>query len=81
MSNHLSKINLTVEQPIYSVLLSLSKHDGISLSSKVKDLVLSALEDIEDIGLIELASTREKTFSKRKALSHKQFWNKVRKVA
>ncbi len=79
MSNHLSKINFMVEQPIYLTLLKLSKQDGVSLSSKVKELILSALEDIEDIGLIELAETREKTFSKRKALSHKQFWNKVKK--
>ena len=77
MSNHLSKINLTVEQPIYLTLLKLSKQDGVSLSSKIKELLISAIEDIEDIGLIELADNREKTFSKRKALSHKQFWNKV----
>ena len=79
MSNHLSKINLTVEQPIYLTLLKLSKQDGVSLSSKIKELLISAIEDIEDIGLIELADNREKTFSKRKALSHKQFWNKVKK--
>ena len=79
MSDHLSKINLTVEQPIYLTLLKLSKQDGVSLSSKIKELLISAIEDIEDIGLIELADNREKTFSKRKALSHKQFWNKVKK--
>ncbi|MFH0948259.1 MAG: hypothetical protein V1833_04585 [Elusimicrobiota bacterium] len=81
MSNHLSRISLTIEQPIYLTLLKLSEQDGVSLSSKVKELLLSAMEDVEDIGLIELASTREKTFSKKKAMSHKQFWNKVRKVA
>ena len=79
MSDHLSRINLTIEQPIYLTLLKLSKQDGVSLSSKIKELLLSAIEDVEDIGLIELAENREKTFSKRKALSHKQFWNKVKK--
>ena len=79
MSDHLSRINLTIEQPIYLTLLKLSKQDGVSLSSKIKELLISAIEDIEDIGLIELADNREKTFSKRKALSHKQFWNKVKK--
>ena len=81
MSNHLSRINFAGEKPIYNTLLNLSKQDGISLSLKVRELLISAIEDVEDIGLVELAETREKTFSKRKAMSHKQFWNKVNKVA
>ena len=80
MSNHLARINLTVEQPIYRSLVRLAKQDNVPLASKVKDLILSALEDIEDIGLIELAENRQKTFSLSKALTHKRFWRKVLKA-
>jgi hypothetical protein len=39
---------------------------------KVRDLVKEALEIEEDIGLAQLAETREKTFMRKKSLKHNE---------
>jgi len=68
------RINVVFERPLYNSVGRLAKRDGVSLSLKVRDLVKEALEVEEDIALSQLAETREKTFSRKKALKHDEVW-------
>jgi hypothetical protein len=56
-----------------------ARRDGVSLSSKVRDLVLRALEAEEDAALAALAARREATFRSARALSHEQVWARGRR--
>ncbi len=68
------RINVVLEKPIYKTIKELAKRDGVSLSLKVRDLVKEAIEIEEDIGLARIAEKREKSFTKSKALKHKEVW-------
>lgn len=68
------RINVVFERPLYNSVGRLAERDGVSLSLKVRDLVKEALEVEEDIALSQLAETREKTFSRKKALKHDEVW-------
>jgi hypothetical protein len=68
------RINVVLERPLYNNVERLAARDGISLSLKVRDLVKEALEIEEDIALSQLAETREKSFSRKKALKHAEVW-------
>lgn len=68
------RINVVLEKPLYDSVRRLAASEEISLSLKIRDLVKEALEAQEDIALTELATEREKTFRRAKALSHKQVW-------
>ena len=68
------RINVVLEKPLYNNVERLAERDGVSLSLKVRDLVKEALEIEEDIGLAQLAETREKTFTRKKSLKHDEVW-------
>jgi hypothetical protein len=68
------RINVVLEKPLYNTVETLAERDGVSLSLKVRDLVKEALEIEEDIGLAQLAETRERTFSRKKSLKHDEVW-------
>lgn len=68
------RINVVLEKPLYDSVRRLAASEEISLSLKIRDLVKAALEAQEDLALTELASEREKTFRRAKALTHKQTW-------
>ncbi len=68
------RVNVVLEKPLYQKVEQIAKRDGVSLSTKVRDLVLEALEVEEDIALAELAEMREKTFKRAKALKHTEVW-------
>ena len=68
------RINVVLEKPLYYSVRRLAASEEISLSLKIRDLVKEALEAQEDITLAELATEREKTFRRTRALSHKQVW-------
>lgn len=63
-----------MEKPLYRRLKKLADKDGVSLSTKVRDLIREALEEYEDVYLVRLAEEREKTFDRSKALTHAQVW-------
>jgi hypothetical protein len=65
------RINVVFDEPLYGTIKLLAKRDKVSLSTKVRDLVLEALEYVEDITLTQIAAEREKTFDRKKALSSK----------
>ncbi|PIY82988.1 MAG: hypothetical protein COX96_03210 [Candidatus Omnitrophica bacterium CG_4_10_14_0_2_um_filter_44_9] len=68
------RLNVVLEMPLYSAIRHLAKKDHVSLSLKARDLIREALEFYEDAYWSDIAETREKTFSKKSALTHKQIW-------
>ena len=68
------RINVVLEKPLYKNVERIARRDGVSLSLKVRDLVKEALEMEEDIALASIAGEREKTFTRKKALSHDEVW-------
>ena len=68
------RLNVVLEPNLYKTLGKLANEEGISLSLAARDLIKEALEVHEDIYWQEVAREREKTFSYKKALSHKEVW-------
>ena len=68
------RINVVLEKPLYEAIKRIAKKEGISISLKARDLLREALEIHEDMILGEIASEREKTFRRDKALSHDEIW-------
>ena len=66
------RINVVLERPIFTVIKKLAARDHVSLSMKVRDLIIEALESSEDVLLTKIAEEREKNFDRKIALTHKQ---------
>jgi len=71
------RVNVVLDRPLYDAVWRLARKSGISVSSKVRDLVARALETEEDIELARLAERRERTFNRGRALSHRQVWRRT----
>lgn len=72
------RINVVLERPLYRSVERLARRDQVSLSTKMRDLVREALELAEDAGLAALAERRERSFTRKSALSHEQVWGRQR---
>ena len=72
MPTKLPRINVVLEKQLYSAVKTLAHKEGVSMSLKARDLIHSALEYTEDIMLTKVAEHRERSFSKKKALTHEQ---------
>jgi len=70
------RVNVVLDKPLYEAARRLARRDGMSVSSKVRDLVRDALEVEEDRALAHLASHRERTYVPSKALSHQEVWSR-----
>ncbi|TAN45347.1 MAG: antitoxin, RHH family protein [Nitrospirae bacterium] len=68
------RVNIAMEKPLYVTIQGISKRDGVSMSMVVRDLIKESLELREDVSLAGFAEEREKTFTRSKALSHKELW-------
>ena len=68
------RINVAVEKSIYSIIETLAKEKGVSMSMITRKLIKEALEIQEDMVLASFAEEREKTFDKDKSLSHEEVW-------
>lgn len=68
------RVNVVLEKPLFLRLKKLAVKDGVSLSTKVRDLIRGALEEYEDAYLVRAAEDRMKTFERDKALTHEQVW-------
>ena len=75
MSTKNPRLNVVLEPSLYSAIRFLAIIDGTSLSLKARDLIREALEYCEDLYWMKEADKREKTFDKKRALSHKQTWS------
>ena len=64
MPTTLPRISAVVDRPIYEAVAMLAKRDGVSLSQKARDLLLEALELIEDAGLEAIVERRRKSSGK-----------------
>jgi len=73
------RVNVVFERPLYETVRRVARRDGVSLSLKVRDLVREALEATEDVALGELATERERSFDRTKAVSHKEAWARSKK--
>jgi len=68
------RLNVVLDPILYKSLKKLSRQEGISLSLAARDLIREGLEIHEDMYWQEVARKREKTFSHKKSLSHKEVW-------
>ena len=68
------RINISIDQPLYGLIQSLAKEEGVSLSMLARDLIKESLELREDAALAAFAEKREKSFDPADALTHKQAW-------
>jgi sigma54-dependent transcription regulator len=64
MPTTLPRISTVLERPIYGAVAMLAKRDGVSLSQKARDLLIEALELIEDAGLEAIVERRRKNMGK-----------------
>jgi len=69
------RINVAVDKSLYSIIETLAKEKGISMSMVTRELIKEALEINEDIVLASFAEEREKRFDKDKSLSHEEVWD------
>ena len=68
------RVNVVLDPSLYKGLGELALKEGVSLSLAARDLIKEGLEIHEDMYWQEAAREREKTFSRKKALSHKDIW-------
>ena len=76
MATKMPRLNVVLEPPVYFAIVKMAKREGISLSSKARDLIREAIEFCEDAYWAKQAGLRERTFNRKKALSHKKAWNR-----
>lgn len=68
------RLNVVLEPGIYNALNRIAHKKRVSLSLLARDLLKESLELYEDIYWNALAQKRDRTFSYKKALSHKDIW-------
>lgn len=68
------RVNVVMEESLYRILKNLAQREKTSLSMKARDLIKEAIADDEDAYWMVVAAEREKTFSRKKALTHKETW-------
>jgi hypothetical protein len=68
------RVNIVLDPILYKGLGKLAHQGGVSLSLAARDLIKEGLEIHEDMYWQEAAQKREETFSRKKALSHKNIW-------
>ena len=66
------RINITVEEPTAKLLKQLAKKQQKSLSRFTKELVLHALENMEDMALVAIAESRDTDDAN--LISHEEAW-------
>ncbi len=67
-----TRINVTFEAPLVSLLNSMAKNANQSTAGFVKELALEALERREDVALSALAQARDVVSAKR--VKHEDAW-------
>ncbi len=69
------RINVVLDMPLYKNVQFLAEKDGVSLSTKVRDLLKDALEIQEDIYLSAMAEERERSLDITDTLAHEEVWS------
>ena len=52
------RLQVMLEKPLYATLASLAKENGVSLSTKARDLIREAIEHLEDVTLAQIVEKR-----------------------
>jgi hypothetical protein len=68
------RINVVLEPPLFKNVQFLAEKDGVSLSTKVRDLLKDAMEIQEDICLADAAEKRENTLDAKEMVTHEDTW-------
>jgi predicted DNA-binding protein len=68
------RVNVVLDPVMYKNLDRLAHREGVSLSLAARDLIKEGLELYEDMYWQDVAREREKTFSIKSSLSHKDIW-------
>ena len=68
MPSALPRISTVMEPALYHVIEKLAKKDGVTLSQKTRDLLLDALELVEDEGLEHIIERRRR--NRKPSISH-----------
>jgi len=76
MATKMPRLNVVLEPPVYFAIVKMAKREGVSLSLKARDLIREGLEFCEDAYWAKEAQARERTFRRKKALSHSKVWGK-----
>lgn len=71
------RVNVMLEPEIYNLLGRYAEKSNVSLSRIIKELILRALEDLEDRELSRIFDSRSKTFHRKNALTHNQLLTKL----
>lgn len=71
------RVNVVMEDSLHYALKKLARRDGVSISSKARDLLRAALADEEDAFWAEAAADRERSFSAGKAVPHRKLWKRT----
>jgi predicted DNA-binding protein len=66
------RIHVILENPLYERVRLLAEKDGVSLSTKVRDLIREAIEMQEDIYIARFAEVREASWKAQAVLSHEE---------
>jgi predicted DNA-binding protein len=69
------RINVVLEEPLFREVQFLAKKDGVSMSTKVRDLIREVLETQEDIYLAKIADRRAASWKEPLGLSHEETWS------
>ena len=69
------RVNLVMEPPLYSVIQNMAHLEGVSMSALARELIKEAISLREDAALAGFAEEREKSFVRKKSLTHKQTWD------
>lgn len=72
MATACPRINAVLEPALFRIVERLARREGVSLSQKVRDMVLEAAELLEDSGLDELVRSRRAAAPKRRWISHER---------
>jgi hypothetical protein len=52
------RLQVLLEQPLYNAVASLAQEEGVSMSTKARDLIREALEHLEDVVLADIVAVR-----------------------
>lgn len=69
------RINVVLDDHLFKNIQILAEREGVSMSTKVRDLVKEALEIQEDSYLAFFAEAREGTLKESGTLSHEETWS------
>jgi hypothetical protein len=68
------RINVVLEQSLYSIIEELARLKGLSMSMVTRELIKEALEIEEDILLTSFAEERDLELKESEAMSHEEVW-------